>query len=106
MLILTSARAIRHATTYCAQSVPVHRLNHYAVLLDTEPIGWLFIIQPGDTLALLDALRGRPLEGAEFIDLESGWYEAVFILSDDGFGHIVFAPDQPDIDPELRDLLT
>ncbi len=104
MLVLTSARATRHAAICCAQSRPESRLEHYAALLDAEPIAWLFVAQPGDTLALLAALRGRPFEDPEFIRLEGGWYEAVFVLSDDGFGHVVFVPDQPDIDRELLGL--
>ena len=102
MLVLTSAEALRHVAT---QSGPESRLEHYAALLDTEPIAWLFVVQPGDTLALLGSLRGgRPFEDPEFIALEDGWYEAVFVLSDDGFGHVVLVPDQPNIDPDILKL--
>ena len=79
MLVLTTARAIRHAAT-CPQSAPESRFLHYA------------------------ALRGRPFADPEFVTLHGGWFEAVFILSDDGFGHVVFVPDQPDTDPEILKL--
>ncbi|WP_296720961.1 hypothetical protein [Erythrobacter sp.] len=101
MIILTTAQAIRHVAAFYPQSLPVGRLSHYATLLVADPIAWLFVFQPGDTLALLAALRGRPFADPEFITCEGGWYEAVFVLSDDGFGHVVFVPDQPDIDGDL-----
>ena len=102
MHVLTSADAIRHAAT---QDAPESRLEHYAALLDADPIAWLFVVQPGDTLALLTSLRGgRPFEDPEFIALEDGWYEAVIILSDDGFGHVVLVPNQPNIDPDILKL--
>jgi hypothetical protein len=40
----------------------------------------------GDSLADLAALRGRPFADPEFVTLQGGWFEAVFILSDDGWG--------------------
>lgn len=101
MLVLTSARAIRHAATCHPQSAPESRLVHYAALLDTDPIACLFVVQVGDSLADLAALRGRPFADPEFVTLQGAIFEAVFILSDDGFGHVVFVPDQPDIDPEI-----
>jgi hypothetical protein len=104
MLVLTSARAIRHAATCHPHMPPESRLEHYATLLEADPIAWLFVVQVGDTLADLAALRGRAFVDPEFVTLHGGWFEAVFILSDDGFGHVVFVPDQPDIDPELLNL--
>ena len=103
MLVLTSARAIRHAAA-CPQSAPESRLLHYAALLDTDPIACLFVVQVGDTLADLAELRDRPFSDPEFVTLQDGWFEAVFILSDAGEGHVVFVPDQPDIDPEILKL--
>jgi len=102
MLVLTSARAIRHAA--CPQSAPESRLLHYAALLDTDPIACLFVVQVGDSLADLAALRGRPFADPEFVTLHNDVFEAVFILADDGFGHVVFVPDQPDIDPDILTL--
>jgi hypothetical protein len=104
MLVLTSARAIRHTATCNPQSAPKSRLLHYAALLEADPIACLFVVQVGDTLADLAALRGLPFADPEFVTLHDGWFEAVFILSDDGFGHVVFVPDQPDIDPEILKL--
>lgn len=78
-----------------------HILDRYTDLLDLAVI---YIIQPGDTLQTLEATRGWPFDCWEFITDHCGWYEAVIIISDDGFGHVVLAPDRDDIDPALLDL--
>ena len=78
-----------------------HILNRYDELIDLAAI---YIIQPGDTLQALALARGWPFADWEFIIDHGGWYEAVFIISDDGFGHAVLVPDRDDIDPALLDL--
>lgn len=50
------------------------------------------ILEPGD--ALPDLLW-------EYVKHDGGWYELTAIESDDGFGLVVFVPDQPDIDPDV-----
>ncbi len=50
------------------------------------------ILEPGDTL---------PERSWECINLASGWFELVAIESDDGFGLVVFVPDQPNIAAEV-----
>ena len=102
MIILTRPQAIAHAINRYGADIPILALDRYRELLETEPVAWLFILQAGDTVGCLEALRERPFEGWEFIDHDDGWYEAVFIISDDGFGHVVLIPDQPDTDPTLR----
>lgn len=37
----------------------------------------------------------------EWIEHHVGYFELAFILSDDGFGHVLFVPDQNDIDSRL-----
>jgi len=74
-------------------------LDRYAGLMDLAVI---YIIQPGDTLQALESARRRPFADWEFITDHGGWYEAVIIISDDGFGHVVLVPDRDDIDPMLR----
>ena len=97
MLILTSGEALAYAQT-SYPSLPQPILSRYAELID---LAWLFVVQPGDPIDHLATLRGRPFEGWEFIELSDGWFEAVFVLSDDGFGHVVLIPDQPDTDQTL-----
>ena len=101
MLILTTAEAIRDAISVNRVALPTDALERYAALLDTEPIAWLFILQTGDTAAVLEKLRGRPFSNFEFVDRTDDWFEAVFVMSDDGFGHIVLLRDQPDTDSAL-----
>ena len=101
MIILTRPQAVTHAIEQYRTFVPVQTLQRYSEMLETEPIAWLYILHPGDTACCLEAIRRRPFEGWEFIDHDDGWYEAVFIISDDGFGHVVLIPDQPDTDPGL-----
>ncbi|SFO81766.1 hypothetical protein [Qipengyuania nanhaisediminis] len=101
MLILTSAAAITHAVAYCAELVPEAILQRYAELLETEATAWIFVLQPGDSSGCLETFRRRPFEVWEFIARQDGWYEAVFIICDDGFGHVVLIPDQRDTAPDL-----
>jgi|TARA_R100000049_G_C1956050_1_gene111134 hypothetical protein len=100
MLILTSGEAIGYALT-AYPHMPRSMLMRYAAMIATEPIAWIFLVQPGDTEALLHQLRGRPFADWEFIELSDGWFEAVFIHSDWGFGHAVLLSDQPTTDSAL-----
>jgi hypothetical protein len=76
-------------------------LERYRDLLDLCVI---YEIQPNDTVATLQAARGRPFELWEFIHDHGGLFEAVFVLSDFGEGHVVIVPDSPTIDAELLTL--
>ncbi|WP_010415294.1 hypothetical protein [Citromicrobium sp. JLT1363] len=100
MLILTSGEAIGHAQKACA-NIPSNILDRYAAMIETEPIAWLFIIQPGDSASDLATVRQRPFECWEFIERSEGWFEIVFIISDLGEGHVVLVPDQAEIDATL-----
>jgi hypothetical protein len=74
-------------------------LERYAEMMELATI---YIIEPGDTLEALQAKRGWPLEDWEFIHHHaSGWLEAVFIISDDGTGHVVLAHDNAETDQAL-----
>lgn len=101
MLILTTTEAIRDAIAVECAALPKDVLERYAALLDTEPIAWVFVVQVGDSAELLEQLRGMPFASWEYIDKSDGWFEAVFIISDDGYGHVVLLPDQPEIDTLL-----
>lgn len=72
---------------------------------ETRDLAVIFIIEPGDTLRALHQARGWSLEHWEFIlHHTTGWYEAVFVISDDGAGHVVLVPDLPSIDSGLLTL--
>lgn len=76
-------------------------LDRYRDMMD---LAVLYIIEPGDTLAALEAARERPFECWEFIDDHGGWFEAVFIICDDGAGNVILVPDREGIDTALLTL--
>jgi len=66
------------------------------------------IIQPGDSLQALEEELGFPglsdpesSFGCEWIADHGDTYEAVWVLTDCGFAHVVLLPKQQGIDPEL-----
>ena len=92
MHIITSVAALDAVTDKALRPI----LAQYRELLD---LAALFILEPGDTLDTLHQARGWPFEYWEFIlHHATGWYEAVFVISDDGAGHVVLVPDLPSID--------
>jgi hypothetical protein len=70
---------------------------------DLGELAHFLIVQPGDNLDAIEAALGfSPLTAlAEVITDYGGWFEAVFILSDDGFGWVLLVPDDLDIPHEL-----
>lgn len=77
-------------------------LEQYRDMLDLAQI---LIIEPGDTLEALHQARGRHFERWEFILQHSdGWYEAVFVISDFGEGHVVLIPETAGTDIDLLHL--
>ena len=97
MIILTSGEAMAYARR-AYPLIPPPILERYATLID---LAWLFIIQPGDNAADLATVRQRPFECWEFIERSFGHFLATIVLSDEGFGHIIVVPDQPEIDATL-----
>jgi len=87
---------------------------------DLPDLGTFVIIDCGDELQtiegalqlpiatnLIDGKRfGDPdfMPSFEFIQRHDGCYELVFILSDDGFGHVVIVPDAEGVDSALLEL--
>jgi len=56
---------------------------------------------------LVDSVRfGDPeyTPSWEWMEHHGGYFELAFVLSDDGFGHILLVPDRQDIDQRLLDL--
>ena len=73
-------------------------LDRYRELIELATI---YVIQPGDTLEALNAARGAPFAGWEFIAAHDDWYEAVIVTCDFGDADIVLVPQIPGIDPDL-----
>jgi len=87
---------------------------------DLGELACFIVVQPGDTLSDIETAMGFPIT-ADFVDGipygeegfmpswewiadHGGWFEAVWILSDDGYGHVLFVQDQEGVDPQLLSL--
>lgn len=84
---------------------------------DPEVLGYFLIVEPGDTLQAISAQLGFSIlcnrwTGVSFghagftpswevMDAHAHWYELVFVISDDGFGVVVFIAKTEGIDPDL-----
>ncbi|OAN99981.1 hypothetical protein A8B75_19155 [Sphingomonadales bacterium EhC05] len=85
--------------------------------IDLSDLTHFLIMQPGDTAAdaenelgwsllqnMVDGVRyGNPdfTPSWEWVEKHNGWYEAVYIISDDGFGINLFVQDHPETDAQL-----
>ncbi|WP_288806026.1 hypothetical protein [uncultured Novosphingobium sp.] len=84
------------------------RLADYADYDLTELCAFA-IVWPGDTLNTIEEELGRSLtdddgtfiQAPEIVQKHTDWFEVAFILSDDGFGLIVFVPIDSDTDARL-----
>jgi hypothetical protein len=74
---------------------------------DLGELAHFLIVQPGDTVEAIEAALGfSPVtHGAEAVTDHGGWVEAVFVLSDDGFGWVLLVPNTPAVPAELLPLL-
>ncbi|MEP9403429.1 hypothetical protein [Sphingomonas sp. VNH70] len=71
-------------------------------------MAYLIVVEAHDTVADIEAAAGYPLVTSpafEWVADRGGWFEAVTILSDDGFGIVLFVPDIDGIDRPLLALL-
>lgn len=84
------------------------RLAEYADY-DLTELAMFAIIMPGDTLEDIEEDLGRSLidsdetffQPPEIIQRHINWFEIAFILSDDGFGLVVFVPIDSNTDAKL-----
>jgi hypothetical protein len=67
-----------------------------------EILGFVLVVEPGDTLAIIDTQLGFPILGGrhEFIVEHAGYFELVFVLGQDGYGIEVLIPKEIAL-PEL-----
>jgi len=70
---------------------------------ELEEMVRVVVIDPGDALTTIDTELGfelldRPLD---VIEMHGDWFELTYVLSDDGFGVVVYVPVHPGVDPEL-----
>jgi hypothetical protein len=68
-----------------------------------EILGFILVVEPGDTLAALETQLGfSVIEGRqEFIQEHDHWFELVYVTGQDGYGIEVFLPKSEGIDPDL-----
>ncbi|NMM15475.1 MAG: hypothetical protein HHJ17_18305 [Rhodoferax sp.] len=83
---------------------------------DPDVLGYFLVVEPGDSIDALNAQLGFDIlankwtgirfdqlgytQSFEVLDEHAGFFEMVFIISDDGFGIEVFIP-KTGVDPEL-----
>ncbi len=74
---------------------------------DTKGLVRFLIAEPADSIEALETELGFPIRddlegsfGCEWIADHGTFYEAVWILTDDGFAHVALIPKR-DVDPEL-----
>lgn len=114
MLVIRTAEDMARALASALDPPLVNRLRTYQAIFAEYPdhafeeLGLFLIVQPGDRLGDVEKASETdlvlPREGcfqAEAIERYGKWFEASFVLSDDGYGIVVFIPDQPNIDPQL-----
>ena len=86
---------------------------------DIKNIARFVVVQPGDSMTALEQELGWSVlttpEGQRFgePDYYPGWewladhghcFEMVFIMTDDGFAHVVLVENSPGVDPDLLKL--
>ena len=90
---------------------------------DPDELGFFLILEPGvDTLPDINEKLGSDIlcnrwtgirfdqpgytQSFEILEEHAGYYEIVFVISDDGYGIEVFIPKTAGIDPELLAMCT
>lgn len=88
---------------------------------DLGELAQFLVAEPADTVAAIEGVVGVPLatnlvdsskygdpsftDNFEYVERHGAWFEAVTIVSDDGYGIVLLVPDRPDIDPALLGLV-
>lgn len=88
---------------------------------DLGELAHFLVAEPADTVTAIEGVVGVPLAtnfvddskygepgftaNFEYVERHGAWFEAVTIVSDDGFGIVLLVPDRPDIDPALLGLV-
>jgi hypothetical protein len=75
----------------------IDRLSEYDDYQLSELIH-IIVVEIGDCYAQLGPFIGST---PEVVQEHSDWYELVYVISDDGFGVVVFVPKDQSTDPRL-----
>ena len=110
MLIIDSAIAMSHALDHpldqhLKQLLELRRnqLLH-GTNLELGELAKFIVASPGDTFAAIEVAAGYPVVtelACEWVQQHGRWFEAVAILTDDGFATVLFVPDDEGVDPTL-----
>lgn len=108
MQVMRDSASIRGAVTSTTDSTfsfliarLIDDLSEYEQ--DLAELFHVIVIEPGDSMHSVDAELGfslldRPLD---VLEAHPGWFELTIVLSDDGFGVVVYVPLLPGVDPRL-----
>lgn len=88
-----AAAVLAHPDLRPLISSRIEELSEYGVDSIHELVNFV-VIETGDTIAAIDAEVGfsildRPVD---VIECHARWYELTYVLSDDGFGIVMFIP--------------
>lgn len=63
----------------------------------------ILVLAPGDALTTVDAELGFSLldRDCDVAESHRDWFELTLVLSDDGFGVVIYVPKHVDLDPRL-----
>lgn len=110
MLVFRDSSSIRGAVTLLPDLAEplTKRLSDLAEYPDYElhELVNLVVAQPGDRVEELGHAVGVDLSTrpVDVIEAHPGWFELTYVLGDDGFGVLLYVPDSPVIDGQLRRL--
>lgn len=126
MHIIRNSAAMAATLDNMTDTDPVKRLLQQRTIelaayeQDIGDLACFAIIEPGDTLPAIEAELNLPIatnliDGSRYGDPDftpcwewimdhGGCWEMPFIMTDDGYGHVLIVPNSEGIDPELLSL--
>lgn len=122
MLSITDGGSLSRALSPTVRDIIDNRVHQLRLSYD-GPLGEIvnfIVVQPGDREAIVTKALGfsplcNPIDQARFgdpgftpswewIERHGDWFGMAFILSDDGFGHVLLVQDAEGVDPGLLSL--
>ncbi|MPT04907.1 MAG: hypothetical protein E2582_11880 [Delftia sp.] len=80
----------------------IEELAEYEVN-DLSSLIKILVLEPSDALTAVDAELGFSLLGrhCDVAESHQDWFELTLVLSDDGFGVVIYVPKHADLAPQL-----
>ena len=106
MLILRDPQALAQASDPSLRALLARRTKDILDNVDEDyhlhELVTFVVLGPGDSREALDRELGFALDAFETLEEHPGYYEIVYVVSDDGYGYEVFVPKgDPAIDADL-----